>query len=105
MSEETKPKELKLEVRADDDVANGVYANFIIANHSPTEFTLDFVFLPPQTNKAKVLSRVILNPVHAKRLQMLLDRQLQAYEQRFGEIPLHQLRGTKGMGDPEGFVN
>ncbi len=90
--EKAAKKEVKLEIRADDDIANGVYANFIIANQSEAEFTLDFVFLPPASRKANVRSRVILSPLHAKRLYMLLGTQLAQYEKHFGEIKLRSKR-------------
>jgi len=100
MSEEQgKPKEFKLEILADDAVAMGVYANFIIANQSETEFTLDFIFVPPQTNKAKIRSRVILNPTHTKRLNQLLTRQIEVYERRFGEIPLTRTPSPEGSSN------
>lgn len=108
MSEEKKQrKEIKLEIRADENVANGIYSNFIIANHSQTEFTLDFVFIPPQSKKAKVLSRIILNPTHAKRLSFLLNRQVESYEKRFGELEIMEQEPSikVNSNDPQGFVN
>ena len=82
-----KPREIKLEIHADDDIARGVYSNFIIGNFTETEMAFDFIFVHPQASKAKVLSRVILSPIHARRLFNMLGRQLQAYEQRFGPVP------------------
>ncbi|RJO68594.1 MAG: DUF3467 domain-containing protein [Myxococcales bacterium] len=98
--EKSKRREIKLEIVADEAVANGVYANFIIANHSESEFMLDFIFVPPQAPKAKVLSRVVLSPAHAKRLNMLMGSQIAAYEKRFGEIRLPVPSQTKPK--PEG---
>lgn len=92
------PKEFKLEIRADEPVASGQYVNFVMANSTETEFVLDFVFVPPQTNKAKISSRVILSPIHAKRLALMLQNQIVQFEKRFGEIPIR-----RGMGGPEGM--
>lgn len=97
------PKEYKLEIRAGEEVADGAYSNFIIANHSETEFTLDFIFVPPQGRKANVKSRILLNPIHAKRLHALLTRQIENYEKRFGEIPT-RLANDK-TNPPETILN
>jgi len=109
MSEEKpKVKEVKLEIQADEKIANGVYSNFVIANQTETEFMLDFVFVAPQTPKAKVLSRVILNPTHAKRLMLMLNKQVASYEQRYGEITIRQakVKANKEPGpDSGGFIN
>jgi hypothetical protein len=88
--DQNKPKEFKLEIRADEAVANGQYANFVMANNTETEFTLDFVFVPPQTSKVKIASRIILNPIHAKRLALMLNNQVEMYEKRFGTIPIRR---------------
>ncbi len=98
-------KGIKLEIHADETVAGGQYSNFIMVNQSETEFLLDFVFLAPQTNKAKVFSRVVLNPIHAKRLASLLNRQIEAYENRFGEIPLRKATKIMPPVDSDNTVN
>ena len=85
MSEEKK-KDVKLEIQVDDDVAQGVYANLAVVNHSDAEFTIDFIFVQPQAPRAKVRSRVITSPKHIKRLLLALEDNLKKYEQRFGTI-------------------
>jgi hypothetical protein len=99
MSEES-PKEVKLEIQVDEDIAQGIYANLAVVNHSDAEFTLDFIFVQPQAPKAKVRSRVITSPKHIKRLLMALEENMQKYEQRFGPVDI-------GSGDdipqPGGF--
>ena len=79
-------KEVKLEIQVDEDVAQGVYANLAVVNHSDAEFTLDFIFVQPQAPRAKVRSRVITSPKHLKRLLMALEDNVKKYEQRFGPI-------------------
>ncbi|MBE0500669.1 MAG: DUF3467 domain-containing protein [Desulfuromonadales bacterium] len=85
MSEEKK-KDVKLEIQVDDDVAQGVYANLAVVNHSDAEFIVDFIFVQPQAPRAKVRSRVITSPKHVKRLLLALEDNLKKYEQRFGTI-------------------
>lgn len=83
---EKEAKEVKLEIQVDEDVAQGVYANLAVVNHSDAEFTLDFIFVQPQAPRAKVRSRVITSPKHLKRLMLALQDNVTKYEQRFGPI-------------------
>jgi hypothetical protein len=79
-------KEIPLQLQIDDDVAQGMYSNMAMVNHNETEFTLDFIFVQPQMPKAKVRSRLITSPKHAKRFLIALQENLTKYEQRFGNI-------------------
>lgn len=75
---------LKLDLSA--EVAQGTYSNLAIISHSPTEIILDFAQMLPGTPNATVRSRVLMNPVHAKRLLNALADNIQKYEQNFGPI-------------------
>ena len=88
MSDETPklPQQVKLQVQLDDAMALGDYVNMARIFHNQTEFVLDAMFLPPQTQTAKVVSRLILSPIHAKFLFRALGQNIQLYEQKFGEI-------------------
>ena len=78
-------------IEADDNTAQGVYANLAGVSHTETEFILDFLFLqpdaPPQT--ARVRARIISSMVHAKRFQRALQENIKKYEDRFGPIHDH----------------
>jgi hypothetical protein len=86
MSDEQQPGEVKLEIQLDEEIAQGAYVNLAAVNHSETEFVVDFIFVQPQAPRAKVRSRVILSPQHARRLVAALQENLRRYEQNFGEI-------------------
>jgi hypothetical protein len=86
MSDAPKTPEVQLQIQLDDDVANGKYANMALVNHTETEFTLDFIYVQPQQPRAKVLSRIITNPKHMKRLLLAIQDNVQKYESRFGPI-------------------
>ncbi len=89
MSEETKKgKQVQIQIQLDDDVAQGIYANLALVNHTETEFTIDFMYLQPQQPRAKVRTRIISNPKHTKRLLAALQENLRRYEDRFGTIDL-----------------
>ena len=77
-------QDLKLDMAS--DVANGTYSNLAIISHSPSEIILDFAQMLPGTPNATVRSRVIMNPIHAKRLLAALNDNIQKYEHNFGTI-------------------
>lgn len=83
---DTKAAELQLQIQLDDAIANGQYINMALVNHTETEFTLDFIYVQPQQPRAKVLSRVITNPKHMKRLLLAMQDNLAKYEQKFGAV-------------------
>ena len=76
----------KLEFELTADVAQGQYANLAIIAHSASEVILDFATMLPGMNKAKVKSRIVLTPEHAKRLLLSLQENISLYEQNFGPI-------------------
>ncbi len=70
MKEENKKEGLNIELT--EEIAEGTYSNLAIINHSPSEFVVDFIQMMPGIQKAKVKSRIILTPQHAKRLMKAL---------------------------------
>jgi hypothetical protein len=84
--EDKKPQEVKLEIQLDEEIAQGAYVNLAVVNHNESEFVIDLIFIQPQTPRAKVRSRVILSPQHAKRFVAALQDNIGRYEQSFGEI-------------------
>ena len=89
MTEEKKgAKQVQIQIQLDDDVAQGMYVNLAMVNHTETEFTVDVMYLQPQQPKAKVRARMISSPQHTKRLLHALQENVRRYEERFGEIDL-----------------
>jgi len=93
---EASPPDVQLQIVLDEQVANGLYCNMALINLTETEFTMDFLYIQPQQNRAKVLSRIITNPKHMKRLLATLKDSLSRYEAKYGPIetgeaykPLH----------------
>lgn len=84
--EDKKQQEIKLEIQLDEEIAQGAYVNLAVVNHNESEFVIDLIFIQPQTPRAKVRSRVILSPQHAKRFVAALQDNIGRYEQSFGEI-------------------
>lgn len=76
----------QVNIELDESVAEGTYSNLAIINHSVSEFIVDFINIMPGVPKAKVKSRIILTPQHAKRLTKALSDNVQKFEQAHGEI-------------------
>ena len=80
------PEQNQINIEVPEDIAEGIYSNFAIIAHSNQEFIVDFVRLMPGIPKAKVKSRIVLTPTHAKRLIKALADNIKRYEQQFGVI-------------------
>ena len=76
----------QIEINLDEQVAQGNYCNIAIISHSTSEFILDFATMLPGLPKARVRSRVVLTPEHAKRLLLSLQENVSRYENSFGKI-------------------
>jgi hypothetical protein len=86
MEESKNNNEGQLDIELDEKTAEGIYSNLAIINHSVSEFVIDFVSIMPGRPKAKVKSRIILTPQHAKRLQKALSDNVKKFESHFGKI-------------------
>ena len=82
-----------------EDIAEGNYSNLAIISHSTSEFIIDFATILPGLNKAKVKSRIILTPEHAKRLLLSLQENITRYESNIGKI---NIPSKQPMLDPFG---
>lgn len=82
--EQAQKQNLKLNINP--DVANGTYSNLVVVSHNPTEMILDFAQMLPGIEGAMVRERIIMNPIHAKRLLAALNDNIKKYEQQFGSI-------------------
>jgi hypothetical protein len=76
----------QLNIELSDEIAEGIYSNLAIITHYPSEFIVDFIKMMPGIPKAKVKSRIILTPQHAKRLFKALKENVSKYEAMHGEI-------------------
>lgn len=85
----------QLNIELSEEVAEGIYSNLAIITHSHAEFILDFIKMMPGVPKAKVKSRILLTPQHAKRLLGALKDNLAKYESVHGTI-----KATEGNNPP-----
>lgn len=86
-------QENQIQIELPEDVAQGTYSNLAIIAHSSSEFVIDFVRILPGLPKAKVQSRIILTPEHAKRLLYALNDNINRFESQNGTIPAENQAG------------
>ena len=85
-NKKTKDNPSQINIELSEEIAEGVYANLAMIAHSNSEFVIDFIRLMPGVPKAKVKSRVVITPEHAKRLLNALVDNINKYEESFGPI-------------------
>jgi len=88
-------KQQRINIELGEKEAEGIYSNMVMIGHSPTEIIMDFIRMMPGTPKAKVQTRIIMTPAHAKMLSKTLEENLKKFEKQFGEIKIHG--GTEAM--------
>ncbi len=84
MSDQKEKNQLNIELS--EEVAEGIYSNLAIITHSSAEMVIDFIRVMPGVPKAKVKSRILMTPQHAKRLLRALADNIQKYESLHGPI-------------------
>ena len=65
----------------------GRYANYFKVGHNAIEFLFDFGQFYPESEKARLHTRIITSPICAKALWEIIREALDRYEQTFGPIP------------------
>ncbi|MGI6074119.1 MAG: DUF3467 domain-containing protein [Fermentimonas sp.] len=95
-------KENEIQIELSEEIAQGTYSNLAVISHSTSEFVIDFVRIVPGMPKAKVKSRVILTPEHAKRLLLALEDNIKKFESVRGEIVIQSNNG--GFMPPIGGI-
>ncbi len=93
--EEQKQNQINIELT--EEVAQGTYSNLAVITHSSSEFVVDFVRIMPGIPKAKVKSRIILTPEHAKRLMLALQDNIAKFESMHGKIKVAEGGPTGSM--------
>lgn len=90
MAEENKNKpsqaQNQINIELSEEIAEGIYSNLAMIAHSNSEFVIDFIRLMPGVPKAKVKSRIVITPEHAKRFLLALKDNIEKYENSFGAI-------------------
>jgi hypothetical protein len=94
-------EENQLNIELSEEIGEGIYSNLAIITHSNSEFIIDFVKVMPGVPKAKVKSRIVLTPQHAKRLVNALKDNISKYESVHGPIKETEVTAIPmNMGGP-----
>ncbi|MGV8878414.1 MAG: DUF3467 domain-containing protein [Sphingobacteriaceae bacterium] len=80
----------QLDIELTEQIAEGTYSNLAVITHSNSEFIIDFIQIMPGVPKARVKSRIILTPEHAKRLLLALEDNIEKFEALNGRIKTQQ---------------
>jgi Protein of unknown function (DUF3467) len=83
---ENEQNQNQLNIELSEEMAQGSYSNLAVITHSNAEFVVDFIQVMPGVPKAKVKSRIILTPQHAKRFLNALADNIDKFETAHGEI-------------------
>ncbi|MDD3536050.1 MAG: DUF3467 domain-containing protein [Candidatus Cloacimonetes bacterium] len=92
------PPQNQLNIKLDEKVGEGTYANFFMITNSPSEFIMDCGRILPGLPDARIYTRVVMTPMHAKQLLQLLQKNIDSFEKQFGEIKMHGQSENKPIG-------
>lgn len=90
----------QLDIELSEDIAEGIYSNLALITHSQSEFVIDFIKIMPGVPKARVKSRIVLTPQHAKRLAKALAENIMKFESMNGKIKDIDAGLPMGFGGP-----
>ena len=94
MTDQQQLPEQQLSIELTEETADGQYANLAIITHSFAEVVIDFVNVMPNVPKAKVKSRIVMTPPHAKRLMRALIDNIKRFEAQNGVIKEQEQSST-----------
>lgn len=85
-NKEIEVSDSKLNIELSEKIADGEYSNLVMIGHSREEFILDFIRVMPGVPSARVKSRIIVTPRHAKRFLHALAENIDRFEDANGPI-------------------
>jgi hypothetical protein len=71
-------------ILATGELLSGKYCNVALIKHTPREFVFDFLLAIE--NERVLISRIITNPKHAKKVHEVLGNNIKKYEEQHGTI-------------------
>lgn len=87
MQQPQKKRQIRLEFPRDLDAK---YSNAVVISQTQNEIVMDFAQIMPNDPRARVQSRVVMTPANAKSFMQALERNLEMFETKHGEIELPQ---------------
>ena len=91
------PQNRQIRIDIKDDVADGTYANISFIASNNAEFILDFARFLPGNTRGKVVSRVVMGPIHAKAFLKSLSDAVERFEKQHGTISAESINKNIGF--------
>ncbi|MFH1352009.1 MAG: DUF3467 domain-containing protein [bacterium] len=81
-------EENQISIKVEPGEQKGVYANFALISHTKEEFIFDMILVVSRgkQSEARLVSRIIMNPAHAKRFVQAAAENIKRYEKTFGDV-------------------
>ena len=92
----------KLKINVSPDKMEARYSDFAIVAKNALGFNLDFAQRIPGGKQVNIVARVAMTPQHAKLFAQILQKNIEKYEDEFGEIKVPQ--GVRPPTAKEGGV-
>ena len=86
----------QMQLKVDDAILRGAYANNMQVAHTKEEFVMDFMNMFPPV--ATLNARVIVSPGHMKRMLAALNENVKRYEEVHGTIEAATSPADSEMG-------
>lgn len=87
----------KLRINVSPDKIEAKYSDFAIIAKNVLGFNLDFAQRIPGGKQVNIVARVAMSPQHAKLFSKILTKNVEKYEEEFGEIKIPE--GAKATKD------
>ena len=97
------PQPQQVQFQADPQIIKGVYTNNMQVSHTKEEFILDFMNISHTPQLISLVSKVITNPAHFKRIVAALQDNLKKYEDKFGVIDSPKPEVTQASSESSKF--
>jgi hypothetical protein len=88
--------ENKIQIKVDNEIIKGRYANSLEVKSNREEFCLDFFNVFPPVGA--MTARIMMSPGHMKRVVNLLQRTMEDYEKKHGKIEEAQEKSKSDFG-------
>ena len=88
----------QINIKIDEKVGEGTYANLFMITNSPSEFVIDFGRILPGIPDARIYTRVVCTTQHAKQLLQILQKNIEGFENLGVEIKVQGVTENKPVG-------
>jgi len=83
--QQNRPRQVRLEIPAK---LEATYANGVVISQTHSEIVMDFAQILPNNPQARVQARVVMTPANAKAFLGALQRNIDNFEKKHGEISM-----------------